>query len=330
MNQAIDEKSKASNLGAELAERGIEKVIMVACGASNREMSVIKYWMEKYAKNIETRLYFPAELINQGPPIFNKKTLVLFGSHSGTTPETVQAAQYVKQFPSITIAITQEEDSPLAKIVAHSFLYGKSPDEGYQHGYYSFFMIALALLSSIMERLEGWDLHRDILKGLDAFPLMLVETMGAMEQRVTEEARLYHNDKVIYLVGSGPMFCTTYVTGICVLMEMQWIHTCAFEAAEFFHGPFEIIDPDTPMILMLGEDPSRPLAERVVKFCKKHTERLMIYDSKEFDMPGVPERVRPIFAPFALQAAFDRFAEHLAVWHDHPLTTRRYMWKSEY
>ena len=126
------------------------------------------------------------------------------------------------------------------------------------------------------------------------------------------------------------MFCTAYVFGVCVLMEMQWMHTYPAEAAEWFHGPFEIVDQNTPILLLLGEDDSRPIAERALRFCKKYTERLLIYDSKDYDMKGISQNVRAIFAPFVLQAALDRLAEHLAVWHNHPLITRRYMWKTEY
>ena len=56
----------------------------------------------------------------------------------------------------------------------------------------------------------------------------------------------------------------------------------------------------------------------------------MIYDSKDFAMPGIAEEIRPMVAPMILESALSRFPEHLAVWHNHPLSTRRYMWKMEY
>jgi fructoselysine 6-phosphate deglycase len=47
-------------------------------------------------------------------------------------------------------------------------------------------------------------------------------------------------------------------------------------------------------------------------------------------MEGIDIELRSLFAPFILEAALLRLADHLAVWHNHPLTTRRYMWKTEY
>jgi fructoselysine 6-phosphate deglycase len=158
----------------------------------------------------------------------------------------------------------------------------------------------------------------------------MADTQVSNDKRAAEEARLYKDDRILYEVASGPMFNTAYVFGVCILMEMQWMHSYPIEAAEFFHGPFEIVDQNTPMVLMLGEDPSRPLMERVVRFCKKYTERLVIYDSKDFEMKGIDPAIRAIVAPYILEAALVRIAQRLAVWHNQPLSTRRYMWKTEY
>ncbi|MCJ7532001.1 MAG: SIS domain-containing protein [Anaerolineales bacterium] len=330
MQTAVREKNRAAQLGRHLAEKGLQRIFFVGCGAPNREMSVVMYWVEKFSTQLEVRRYFPAELIKLNPPKLDKDTLVIFGSHSGTTPEMVQAAKFIKQYPCSTVGITQTGDSPLPCEVQNVLLYGKSPDEGYQHGYYSMFMILVALTAGILKSTDGWDLYDQVMKSLDAFPTVLADVMDDSEKRVTDEARIYKDDRLIYLAASGPMFCTAYVFGVCVLMEMQWMHTYPVEASEWFHGPFEIVDQYTPIILLLGEDDSRPIAERVVRFCKKYTERLIIFDSKNYEMQGITKDARSIFAPFVLQAALDRFAEHLAVWHNHPLITRRYMWKTEY
>ena len=40
--------------------------------------------------------------------------------------------------------------------------------------------------------------------------------------------------------------------------------------------------------------------------------------------------IRPIVAPYIVEAALYRFALRLSVWHNQPLSTRRYMWKTDY
>ncbi|MCC6312435.1 MAG: SIS domain-containing protein [Thermomicrobiales bacterium] len=318
-------KYQAADLGAKLATRNPKRLYFVGQGAPNKAMAVVKYWAERVSTALDLRIYYPAEFVNQNPAALDENTIVILGSHSGTTPETVRAAEFLRDTPVTTIGITQKADSPLAKAVTHPVLYGETL-EGYTCGY----ILVQALVSALLQGTDGWTLHDKIMSSLDALPAVTADATEASDARSVEEARLFKDDRVIYTVGAGPCFTTAYVLGVCVLMEMQWLHAQPLVAAEFFHGPFEVVDQTTPLIIFLGEDPSRPEAERVVRFCQKYTERTMIYDSKDFAMDGVDPEVRAIVAPFVLQAAVDRFTARLAVWHNHPLSTRRYMWKTEY
>ncbi len=325
LEKAAQLKDHAASLGAEFAKQGVKRVFLVGCGAPNREMGAIKYFMDRDIKSVEFYLYFPAEFIRQAPAKLGKDSLVVLASHSGTTPEILEAAEFVKPYGCKVAAVTQFEDSPLAKAVPGTLIYGKS-----DHGYFAKFILLLALLAGLVKEAENWKLADKVLKSLEVLPQLLADTAAANDARATEEARLYHKDDFFMVLGSGPCYAAAYVTGVCVMMEMQWMHTFTGEAAEFFHGPFEVVLPDVPVMVYVGEDESRPIAERVIRFCKKFTERVLVYDSKDFEMKGVDKDVRPIFAPFVLEAATGRFMEHLSVWHNHPLSTRRYMWKFEY
>jgi fructoselysine 6-phosphate deglycase len=314
----------AAKLGQQLAPK-IDRVYLVGCGAPNRVMLGLQYWLEHYSPSIEVRRYFPAEFTTLNPPRLDERSLVLLGSKSGTTPETVQAAEFLKGKPCTVIGVTQTAELPLAKAVQHPFLMGET-----EESHYGMFIVMQALIGGLMAAKDRWPLQDKLMASLAALPRAIAETAEANEHRATEEARLYKDDRILYHVAAGPCFASAYVFGVCVLMEMQWMHSYPIEAAEFFHGPFEIVDQNMPFVLLVGEDPSRPLMERVERFCRKYTERLMTYDSRDFAMPGIDPAIRPIVAPYILEAALGRLAARLAVWHNHPLSTRRYMWKTEY
>lgn len=325
LSRAAQQKDVAVRLGIDFAKQGVKRVFLVGCGAPNREMGAIKYFLDRDIKSIEFYLYFPAEFIRQVPIKLGSDSLVILASHSGTTPEILEAIEFIKPYHCKVAAVTQFIDSPLAKAVPNTLDY-----EASSHGYFAKFILLMALLTGLVKEAEKWPLADKVIKSLEALPQVLVDTALANEARATEEARLYHQDDFFMVLGSGPCYTTAYVAGVCVMMEMLWMRTFTGEAAEFFHGPFEVIMPDVPVLVFLGEDESRPIAERVVRFCRKFTERLIVYDSKDFEMKGVDKEVRPIFAPFVLEAATGRVMEHISVWRNHPLTTRRYMWKFEY
>lgn len=315
---------EAAELGKSLAGK-VDRIYMVGCGAPNRIMLGLQYWLEHFSPSFEVRRYFPAEFITSNPPRLDERTLVLLGSKSGTTPETVQAAEFVREKPCHSVAVTQTADLPLAKAAKKAFLMGLT-DESHT----GMFMIMQALIGGLMSGRDSWPLQEKLMRSLAALPKAMAVTAAENDKRAAEEARLYKDDRNVYHVASGPTFATAYVFGVCILMEMQWMHSYPIEAAEFFHGPFEIVEQNTPLFLMLNEDPSRPLMERVVRFCQKYTERLVIYDTKDFAMPGIDPEIRGIVGPYILEAGLGRIAQRLAVWHNQPLSTRRYMWKTEY
>ncbi|MGX5732902.1 SIS domain-containing protein [Bosea thiooxidans] len=311
-------------LGQELAPQ-IDRVYLVACGSANRAMLGIQYWLERYSPGIEVRRYFPAELMAIDPPRLDERTLVLLASKSGTTPETVAATHFLKDRPCQIVAFSQYGDKPLAQAVPQHFLVGSTSES-----FAAMFMLMQALIGGLMTAREGWLLGAKLLASLDALPAAMCDAAEQNEARAAADAATYAGDDHIYHVASGPGFTTAYVFGVCILMEMLWLHSYPIEAAEFFHGPFEIVDRETPLILITGEDPSRPLMERVVNFCDTYAGRVMKYDSRDFSMRGIDPEIRPIVAPYILQAALKRMSAHLSVLRNQPLNTRRYMWKVAY
>lgn len=311
-------------LGRQLAG-DIDRIYFVAHGSAHRAMQGMQYWIEHFSPSLEVRRYFPSELIAQDPARLDERTLVLLASKSGTTPETVAAAHYLQGKPCRTISFTLKGDSPLAELAQQRFLAGETGES-----FVALFMLMQALVGGLLAERDGWPHAEELLSSLAALPGAIADAAAQNDARAAQDALTYANDRNLYHVASGPGFTPAYVFGVCILMEMLWLHSYPIEAAEFFHGPFEIVDENTPLILILGEDPSRPLMERVLRFCRKYTQRLMIYDSRNYAMPGIAPAIRPLVAPYVLQAALKRLSEHLSDVHKQPLSTRRYMWKTEY
>lgn len=324
LGQAVSLLPDAFAFGKEIAQE-VDRIYFVAHGSGNRAMQAIGYWIEHYSPSIEVRRYFPSEFIAMNPPRLDERTLVLLSSKSGTTPETNAAAEWLKDKPCKVVAFTMREESPLSKAAPKTFIVGDNSES-----LISLFMLMMSLVGGVLEGRDRWPLGQKLLSSLAALPAVVGSVAETSDARGLALAQEYHKDDLIYHVASGPGFMSAYNFGVCILMEMLWLHSYPIEAAEFFHGPFEILDEKTPFILIVGEDPSRPLMERVMRFCEKHGRRIMIFDSRDFDMPGVDPEIRPILAPHIVQTALKRFSEHLSDLRGQPLSTRRYMWKMEY
>ena len=314
----------ASDLGKELSKPGFRRLFLVACGAPYQAMNIAAYWARKVARALEIQSYFPAELVHQDPLSLDQNTMVALSSHSGKTKEILQAAEFLSEKACTTIAITQNHQSPLAQSTDHVCAYGDT-----EQGYYAGYLLFQSFLSALLRSKEKWEIHEPLIASLKVLPESLADTFETQDTQAFEIANRIKDASILYIIGAGPMYGTAYVIASCILMEMQWIHAHPLRAAEFFHGPFEVMDENTLIINLVGEDPSRPEAERVDQFCQKLSIPAITYDSKTYPMVGIDNRIRPILAPLFLDAALVRMAEHLADLRQHPLSKRRYMGKVE-
>ncbi|MCU1634878.1 MAG: hypothetical protein JWQ68_117 [Cryobacterium sp.] len=117
---------------------------------------------------------------------------------------------------------------------------------------------------------------------------------------------------------------------MCILEEMQWIRTRQVHASDFFHGTLELVEEGVSVIIVKGEDAARPLADRVEAFAPRVTDRISVFDTAEFSLPGISQEVRALISPVLLATVFERVSAHLEVLRDHPLTTRRYYKQLQY
>jgi fructoselysine-6-phosphate deglycase len=111
---------------------------------------------------------------------------------------------------------------------------------------------------------------------------------------------------------------------MCILEEMQWIRTRPVHASDFFHGTLELVEQGVSLLLLKGEDATRPLAERVEKFAPSYTDKVVVLDTADHSLPGISDQLRSMLSPVLLATVLERVSAHLEVLRDHPLTTRRY------
>jgi fructoselysine-6-P-deglycase FrlB-like protein len=150
------------------------------------------------------------------------------------------------------------------------------------------------------------------------------------ESRSEEFVNFIQEGPMIMMTGSGVNYGEAYMFSMCILQEMQWIPAQWIHAGEFFHGAFEILVEDTPLLVLHGEDKTRPLSQRVIDFASNITKRLFVIDAKDYTLDGVKAEHRGFLNPFIFMAVLGRLGDDLAEARNHPLTTRRYMGKVKY
>lgn len=308
-------------------ERDIDRVFFVACGGSSSLMYASKYVLDRESETIDCDLYSSNEFVHRNPRKLNGKSLVILCSHFGKTPETVNAARYARERGALTVSLTFDADGPLAQASEHIILYEDGEESNYVNEASA---VMQELVFGLLAIKENNQKINDLVSSFENLTSVIRKEKEKSLEKAKEFALNYKDEKIIYTMGSGANYGIAYWFSICILMEMQWIHSHALHAGEFFHGPFEILDKDIPIIQLLGLDETRPLEERSFEFTKKYGEKIVVLDAMEYDLTGVAESVKGYVAPLVIQAVLRQYAEQLAEVRNHPLEKRRYMWKVEY
>jgi len=327
VNSQVVVDPQVKNVLDALKGRTINHVYFVACGGSSAIMYPNKYILDREAKNIPSDVYSSNEFIHRNPRKLGENSLVILCSMSGTTPETVKAAEFARQKGALTVGFTNEPTSPLAQESEFVVKYEWGAESV---AFNTNLGLLYQLTMGVLNVLEGNDKFDKMVNSLFNTQAAFEKAGKQFEDRAQQFGQSYKDEKVIYTMASGANYGIAYSYTTCILLEMQWIHSNAIHAGEYFHGPFEIIDEEVPFIILVGLDETRPLDERALDFSKKYGKKLVVLDAKELDLEGIDEELKGYIAPLVLNYVLRRYAEQLADARNHPLSKRRYMWKVEY
>jgi len=311
--------------------RTTDHVFFVACGGSLSIMYPAKFMLDQASSSLPSDIYNAAEFTHRAPKRLSSDSIVILCSMTGTTKETVAAAEFARRAGALTISLSVEPESPLAKasdfIVSFEAPYTTGvPIDAKNSNYARIYQI----IQGFVTEYGGADRRGSLMESLGALQGVIDKAQGVFEQRFDDYAPHFAEQDVIYTMASGASYGAAYSYAICVLMEMQWINSHPIHANEFFHGAFEVLDENRCYILMKGLDDTRPLEERAEEFLYRfgRKENILIVDAAEVDFTGVAEEFRGALAPLVFFDTLWTFAYRLADLRKQPMMeARRYMKK---
>ncbi|PFN98532.1 phosphosugar isomerase [Bacillus sp. AFS076308] len=308
-------------------EQGITEVYLVACGGSLVDMYPSKYFLESEARKIVTGLYTANEFVHATPKRLNKDSLVIVCSHGGNTPESVEAAKVAKEHGAHTIGLTHNNEAALLSYSDHAFVYEWGADTDVKNNPMA---IILELVVETLHVTEGYAHYEAFQNGIGKINGIIKKGEQQVAKRTKEFADKYKDEELFYILSSGASYGHAYGFSICSLMEMQWLNAASIHSGEYFHGPFEVTDKETPFILLMNEGRTRALDERAKTFLGQYAEKVEVVDAKELGINTIADEVVEFFNPILFYSIMCVYRAALADVRNHPLETRRYMGKVSY
>lgn len=133
-------------------------------------------------------------------------------------------------------------------------------------------------------------------------------------------------------MGSGPTYGAAYIFSICNIMEMLQIDSSTINCCEFFHGPFEVVNEDTSIFLLIGEGRCRKADERVIRFLDTFGgKKVYKLDARDIGLQNIDHHVSEYFNHLLFSPILNNvYMRELAQQIKKDYNTRTYMWKNAY
>lgn len=297
----------------QICDEGYDNIFLFGIGGTLLYAGQIMHTAKQLGCSLPLYLENATDFLYEGNKKFTKNSVVVIASLSGNTIEVEAAVDKAHEVGARVIGYVEVPESPLAKKVDH--LVTTVGGE-----YYWWYTVVLRFMKNAGE----FDAYDKLTSQMKNLPDAVVQIYKDADEEMKNYAEKYCDEPITYLVGSGNLEDWAVCYGMYIMEEMQWMRTRPISAANFFHGTLEVIERDIPVILIKGEDKTRPEMDRVEKFVNRVSAKVTVFDTKKFALPGIDEEFRGVLSPIVMRSAFMRLNVHLEHCRRHPIDIRRY------
>ena len=261
-------KEKMDKLG------GLKHVYFVACGGSKAAIFPGLYLLQSEAKTFSATTYTSNEFVHATPKELDERCVAVICSLKAT-PETVEAVKTANAAGAVTIAMTGNMQTGMAKVGQYVVTYSNGDDQVYSDSNQA---NALRIGFELLKQFENWENYDKAMEAYRYIDEIIEEGKKNVLADAKAWAEKYKDEPVFYVLASGSNYGVAYSMCCCHFMEMQWKHAVCLHTGEYFHGPFETTDKKLPMILLMSEGRTRALDERCLKFLRTYAENYIVID----------------------------------------------------
>jgi glucosamine--fructose-6-phosphate aminotransferase (isomerizing) len=236
--------------------RGVQRIVIVACGTSYHAGLVGRYAIEEWAR-VPVEMDIASEYRYRNP-VIGKQDLVIGITQSGETADTLAAMRLARENGAKVLAITNVMGSQATRD-ADTVLYTRAGPEVSVAATKTFVaqVASMYLLGLRLAELRGTlppQRLTELVAELKTIPSKIEATLATSEVRAREvSAEQSDHDFFLYLGRHiGLPVC---LEGALKLKEISYIPTDAYAAGEMKHGPIALLDERTPVVCTATDSP---------------------------------------------------------------------------
>lgn len=255
ISRLLDQQTgEIKKIAAAIEKRDIRFVYLAARGTSDNAGLYAKYLWGSY-NGLPVALAAPSLFsIYRRPPSL-RDALVVGISQSGQSPDIVGVVEHGRKQGALTLAVTNDPDSPLATAAEMVIDTVAGPETAVAATKtYTTQLTAIAMLSAA---LSGDSEQRECLGTL---PEMVMDTL-ALDAAIQEAATRYRYMTECVVLGRGFNYATAYEWSL-KLKELAYVVAGPYSSADFQHGPVALASQGFPIFAVI---PGGEIAHDIIR-----------------------------------------------------------------
>ena len=233
-----------------------------------------------------------------GAQIDLSNSCVVALSQSGQTPDVIAYVERARAHGGLTVAITNEPESALARAAEIVLPLAAGPERAVAATKtYTTTVAALALLAA-----AAADRSAAYVDGVRRTSALIGALLPSLEQRIPELALAFAYVGRLFAIGRGPEFATAREIAL-KLLETCRVAAEPLTATDLAHGPIAALDPLFPVWAIVSDDAGLPAVLDAAQRTRAAGATLVASGTRAASIPGatysfpVPEPPEPLLAP---------------------------------
>ena len=277
------QRERVDEMAKTIRGRGVESVFLAARGSSDNAGLYAKYLFGSLNR-LPVSLAAPSLFTAYKTPPKLMRQLVLGISQSGQSPDIVSVVEEGRRQGALTLAITNDPDSPLAEQAELVLDTVAGPENAIAATKtYTTQLLSIALLAA--------SIHGDasLFDDLDRVSALVEETLG-LDQAIETAAQRYRYMSQCVVLGRGYNYATAYEWSL-KLKELAYIVAEPYSSADFQHGPVAIVSHGFPVLAVAPRGAVfEDLMQLLTKLTREHQAELLVLsnDPQAFELAQTP------------------------------------------
>jgi glutamine---fructose-6-phosphate transaminase (isomerizing) len=286
-------------------------ILLAARGTSDNAAQFGRYLLE-ITTGIPVSLAAPSIHTLYHAKVDFRDVLAVAISQSGESTDTNAVLEEARRQGALTVGITNESSSSLARLAEHVFLVraGKERSVAATKTYTGQVLLLYLLAAALGGKARAADFER--------LPELADASLRLESETAALAGRYRFMDHAV-VVGRGLNYANAYEFAL-KLMETCYVVAERFSSADFLHGPIAMVEADFPVFLFAPSGVTWPSTEPMLeKLRGLKAETLVITDAANARAAGqstrlirIPVRIPELLTPIPYIIPAQMLAAHLA------------------